>query len=80
MIKIFKDGVNTREEIFSVVEPKVDVEKIVADIIENVKANGDKALYEYALKFDKASLDSLEVTKQEILDAVNSVDKEFWKS
>ncbi len=77
MIKIFKDGINTREEIFSAIEPKVDVEKIVSDIIENVKINGDKALFEYALKFDKASLTSLEVTKQEILDAVNSVDKEF---
>ena len=77
MIKIFKDGINTREEIFSVVTPKVDVEKIVDDIIENVKSNGDKALFEYAYKFDKASLSSLEVSKEEILDAVNSVDKEF---
>lgn len=77
MIKIFKDGINTREEIFSVVTPKVDVEKIVDDIIENVKANGDKALFEYAYKFDKASLSGLEVSKEEILDAVNSVDKEF---
>ena len=25
MIKIYKDGKNSREEIFSVVEPKVDV-------------------------------------------------------
>ena len=77
MIKIFKEGINTREEIFSVVTPKVDVEKIVDDIIENVKANGDKALFEYAYKFDKATLSSLEVTKDEILEAVNSVDKEF---
>ncbi len=77
MIKIFKDGINTREEIFSVVTPKVDVEKIVDDIVENVKTNGDKALFEYAYKFDKATLSSLEVTKDEILEAVNSVDKEF---
>ena len=77
MIKIFKDGINTREEIFSVAEPKVDVEKIVDDIIENVKTNRDKALFEYAYKFDKASLNSLEVTKDEILEAVNGVDKEF---
>ena len=77
MIKIFKDGINTREEIFSVVSPKVDVEKIVAEVIENVKSNGDKALFEYALKFDKASLDSLEVTKEEISQAVKCVDKEF---
>lgn len=77
MIKILKEGVNTREEIFSVVEPKMDVEKIVDDIIENVKINGDKALFEYALKFDKASINSLEVTKEEIDNAVNSVDKKF---
>ncbi len=77
MIKILKDGVNTREEIFCVVEPKVDVEKIVEDIIENVKANGDKALYEYALKFDKAQLNALLVSKEEIENAVNSCDKEF---
>ncbi|MBO7149679.1 MAG: histidinol dehydrogenase [Clostridia bacterium] len=77
MIKILKEGINTREEIFSVVEPKLDVESIVTDIIENVKANGDKALFEYAYKFDKATLSSLEVTEQEILEAVNSVDKEF---
>lgn len=77
MIKIFKDGINTREEIFSVAKPKVDVEKIVDDIIENVKTNGDKALFEYAYKFDKGLLSSLEVTKDEILEAVNGVDKEF---
>ena len=48
MIKILKEGVNTREEIFCVVEPKVNVDKIVEEILENVKTNGDKALYEYA--------------------------------
>ncbi len=77
MIRIFKEGINTREEIFSVVEPKFDVEKIVDDIIENVKEQGDKALFEYAYKFDKATLSSLEVSKEEVLEAVNSVDKEF---
>ena len=77
MIKILKDKVSAREEIFSVVEPKVDVTATVKDIIDNVIQKGDKALYEYAEKFDKVKLDSLIVTKEEILDAVNSVDKEF---
>ena len=77
MIKILKEGVNTREEIFSVVEPKVDVEKIVEEIIDNVKTNGDKALYEYALKFDKANLTDLAVSKEEIDEAVANCDKEF---
>ena len=77
MIKIYYDGVNSREQIFSVVEPTFDVTGIVKEVIENVVNNGDKALYEYALKFDKANLDTLAVSKQEIEDAVNSIDKEF---
>ena len=77
MIKIYYDGVNSREQIFSVVEPTFDVTAIVKEVIENVVSNGDKALYQYALKFDKANLDTLAVSKQEIEDAVNSIDKEF---
>jgi len=79
MIKVLKEGVNSREEIFCPNEIKVDVEQIVSQIIDNVIKNGDKALYEYALKFDKANLTSLEVSKQEIENAVNSADKEFLR-
>lgn len=77
MIKILKYGLTPNSEIFSRVEPKVDVEKIVADIIENVKVNGDKALKEYTERFDKAKLESLEVTKEEIDYAVTQVEPEF---
>ena len=79
MIKIFKDGVSSREEIFSVVEPKMDVSSIVSEIIEDVKLNGDKALYKYAEKFDKVKLSSLAVKKEEIENAAKSVDKEFLR-
>lgn len=79
MIKVLKEGVNSREEIFCPNEIKVDVEQIVSQIIDSVIKNGDKALYEYALKFDKANLTSLEVSKQEIENAVNSADKEFLR-
>ena len=79
MIKILKEGVNSRQEIFCPNEKKVDVEEIVSQIIDNVIKNGDKALFEYALKFDKANLTSLEVTKAEIEQAVNSADKEFLR-
>lgn len=76
MIKII-NGKQAPEQIFSRTQSKVDVEKIVSDIIENVKLNKDKALFDYALKFDKASLTSLEVTKQEIQDAVKNADPKF---
>ena len=79
MIKIILDELTNRKEIFSVVEQKVDVSSIVKDIIENVKQRGDKALFEYTEKFDKAKLTDLKVTEQEIQDAVNSVDPEFIK-
>ncbi|MBE6688208.1 MAG: histidinol dehydrogenase [Ruminococcaceae bacterium] len=56
------------------------VENIVEDIIKNVRANGDKALFEYCEKFDKAKLSFLEVTSEEIDEAYNSAEPEFIKT
>ncbi len=77
MIKILKYGEVDNTDIFSRVVPKMDVEKIVAEIIENVKENGDKALFEYCEKFDKAKLSSLEVSKEEIEEALTLVEPRF---
>ena len=77
MIKIYSENLNDREEIFSVKEPSVDVSSIVSEIIEKVKKEGDKAVFEYNKKFDKAELSSLKVTEEEILEAYNLTDKKF---
>ena len=77
MIKIMKYGEVSPAEIFARVEPTVNVTDIVADIIANVRENGDKALIEYCEKFDKAKLTSLQVTKAEVEEAVASVDPAF---
>ncbi|MBP3496154.1 MAG: histidinol dehydrogenase [Clostridia bacterium] len=77
MIKIYKYGEVSNSEIFARDNIASGVEEVVSGIIENVKKNGDKALYEYAEKFDKVRLDSLEVTKAEIDEAFELVDKEF---
>lgn len=77
MIKILKYGEVENKDIFARVVPKVDVESIVSEIIENVKKTGDKALFEYAEKFDKVSLASLEVSKDEIEEAVSEVEPRF---
>lgn len=77
MIKIMKYGEVAAEDIFARAVPEADVADIVKDIIENVKANGDKALFEYCKKFDKAELNSLLVTKEEIDEALNSVEPKF---
>ena len=56
-----------------------DIEKIVLDIIENVKQNGDIALFEYSEKFDHFNLtaENIKVTSAEIEDAYSSMDSEF---
>ena len=77
MIKILKFSEVSPDEIFARVENTVNVEQIVADIIANVRKNGDKALFEYCEKFDKAKLDSLLVTQEEINEAVASVEPRF---
>lgn len=64
-------------EILTRGEEKVDVSASVSEIIANVKLNGDKALYEYAERFDKAKLASLEVSPEEIEEAFISVDDNF---
>ena len=77
MIKILKYGDEPNSKIFARSVPKTDVEGVVAEIIANVRANGDKALYEYSKKFDKAELSSLLVSREEIDEAVSLVEPEF---
>ena len=77
MIKIMNAKEVSRDEIFARVVPTVNVERIVADIIDNVRKNGDRALFEYCEAFDKVKLSSLEVTKEEIDEAFASVEPEF---
>ncbi|UCC17773.1 MAG: histidinol dehydrogenase, partial [Dehalococcoidales bacterium] len=52
-------------------------EKAVRDIITEVSRRGDAALYEYTQKFDGVTLDSLEVSKEQVIAASNSVDPEL---
>ena len=77
MIKIMKMGQVSNEEIFARVEPAVNVEAIVTQIIEDVKTNGDKALFAYCEKFDGAKLEALQVSQQEMDEAVKTVDPAF---
>ena len=79
MIKIMKYGEVSADEIFDRGVTSFDVADIVTDIIENVKANGDKALFEYCEKFDKAKLTNLEVTEEEIEEAFSLVEPRFIK-
>ena len=77
MIKIMKYGEVSASDIFARTEPTFDVAGIVTDIIDNVRKDGDKALFEYSEKFDKANLTSLEVTEAEIEEAFSLVEPHF---
>ena len=48
----------------------------VAEILNDVKENGDKALFAYTEKFDKAVItkDTIKVTEEEIKEAYDQVD------
>lgn len=54
-------------------------EATVAEIIDNVKNNGDKAIFEYTSKFDHFDLtkENIKVTKEEIEEAYGLVDDEY---
>lgn len=54
-------------------------ESTVNEIIENVKTNGDQALFDYTLKFDKFALsaENIRVTREEIEEAYQAMDEKL---
>ena len=77
MIKIIDYKNISKSDILERKDSGINVEDIVADIIANVRKNKDSAIFEYCRKFDKAELDALEVSAEEIEEAIASVDPEF---
>ena len=78
MIKTIRYNKNTAlDEIFPRSQFEYeDINKKVREIIEDVKANGDKALYKYSEMFD-VKLESLTVSSEEIEEAYDRIDEEF---
>ena len=61
--------------------PQMDVSQlnaIVSEVLQDIKANGDKAVIAYEEKFDKAQLQQLAVTEAEIQEAETLVDKNLY--
>ena len=77
MIRILKQGEVSDNEIFSRINPGMDVSAIVSDIIRTVREKGDEALLEYTRKFDKADLASLEVTAEEMEEGLRQTEASF---
>lgn len=82
-MKIIKGS--NKEELFAEVLNRSqfeldNVNKAVKTIVEEVEARGDKALIEFTERFDGVLVDKLEVTKEEIEEAYNSLDKDLLES
>ena len=73
MIRIYKYGEVSNDELFFRQDMKTGVEDVVADIIRTVRENGDRALFDYSRKFDRAELTALEVSEAEIDEAFEVV-------
>ncbi|SHJ55541.1 histidinol dehydrogenase [Paramaledivibacter caminithermalis] len=56
-----------------------EVDQVVYEIISDIKRNGDRALIEYTAKFDKARLEGIKVSENEIAEAIKVVGDEFLK-
>ncbi len=78
MIKIIKiENAEKNEILTRDIKLESGVESIVAEIINNVKINGDNALKEYSEKFDGCRPENLRVTAEEIEAAYATEDKTF---
>ena len=77
MIRIVDYKDIDRSEILDRKENVFNVADTVSDIINQVRAKGDSALFEYCEKFDKVKLETLEVSAEEIDEAFGIVEPEF---
>ena len=78
MIPIIKYGSDEMKRVYGRTQlGNAEFVGAVAEIIANVRAKGDKALFEYAEKFDKTKVnaDNLLVTEDEIKAAYDAVDE-----
>lgn len=77
MINILKYGEVANADIFARVVPTMNVEAIVSEIIATVRAEGDAAVKAYTERFDGAQLADLQVSAEEMDEAVAAVPPEF---
>ena len=77
MIRIYEYGRADMDVLLARRDNAADVRETVAAIIDDVRRNGDRALYAYAEKFDHASLTSLEVTPREMEEALALTEPAF---
>lgn len=82
-MKIYYTQNNEQNELFSLLEGRAkassaDITVIIRNIIDNIRENGDSALYDYCEKFDKYRPSSLLLTDDDLEEAANKVDPKLY--
>ena len=81
MIKLYNfDELKPEEILNRDIRAEKNVEDVVDAIIADVRARGDDALKDYALKFDGAAIENLQVTQAEIDEAFAGMDSYFLET
>ena len=81
MIKLYNfDELRPEEILNRDIRAEKNVEDVVDGIIADVRARGDEALKDYALKFDGAVIENLQVTQEEIDEAFAGMDPYFLET
>ena len=81
MIKLYNfDELKPEEILNRDIRAEKNVEDVVDAIIADVRTRGDDALKDYALKFDGAAIENLQVTQAEIDEAFAGMDPYFLET
>ena len=81
MIKLYDfDSLKPEEILNRDIRAEKNVEDVVDAILADVRTRGDEALKEYALQFDGAEIENLQVTQEEIEDAFANMDPYFLET
>ena len=74
MIRILKYGEVDKRDLFIRNDVLNNVAGTVSEILDNVRRNGDSALKMYNEKFDGVRTESLQVTEEEMEEALRTVE------
>ncbi len=80
MIKIFENEIELERILNREIQSYTEYEATVRDILASVIKDGDAAVLSYSRKFDCATLQSLEVTPEEISAALKNIDPSFMET
>ena len=79
MIRILQYGQVPNSEIFARSASAVNVSQTVADILQRVRTQGDRALFDCTAQFDGVKLETLQVTQEETEQALAATEPGFLR-